>query len=218
LHKVFGEALAVLAGDALLTHAFALLARAGPLAPDLVAVLADAAGSRGMVGGQDLDLAGTADERPAGVPGAARLVTDSARPAHPAAPPAGQSLAQTVARIHELKTARLFGAAAEMGAICARARPAERAAARGFGLALGRSFQAVDDVLDVTGDAASLGKTPGKDERAGKLTLVAALGLEGARAEARRLGGEARAAAAALGLAPGDLGSDLVDHLLGRRA
>jgi farnesyl diphosphate synthase len=104
-----------------------------------------------------------------------------------------------------------------MGAVAARARPAERLAAQAWGVALGRCFQAVDDILDVTGDAATLGKTPGKDERAGKATLVAALGLNGARAEARRLAAEARRAAEALGCGPGDLAYDLVDHLLGRR-
>jgi len=97
VHRVFGEDVAVLCGDALLTHAFALLARTGPLAGELVGVLSDAAGAAGMVGGQDLDLEST------------RGTTAPADAAE-------------VARIHELKTAALIAASAEMGAIAARAR------------------------------------------------------------------------------------------------
>lgn len=189
-HRVFGEALAVLAGDALLTFAFQIAARGGERASDLVAVLAEAAGSCGMVGGQVLDLSA-----PAGAP--TRTLVD---------------------QIHLLKTAALFGASCELGAIAAGASGTERLAAQTYGLALGRCFQAIDDVLDVTGDAATLGKTPGKDERAKKPTLVAALGLAGARAEASRLADEARDAALALGSRPGDLPYDVCGHLLGRRA
>ncbi len=193
VHRVFGEDVAVLCGDALLTHAFALLARTGPLAGDLVGVLSEAAGAAGMVGGQDLDLEAT---------------RGTAAPAD----------AAEVARIHELKTAALIAASAEMGAIAARARSTERIAAKAYGLALGRLFQAIDDILDVTGDAATLGKTPGKDEAAGKATLVAALGLDGARQRAKELAGEARRAAEGLGCVRGDLAYDLVDRLLARRA
>lgn len=193
VHRAFGEDVAVLCGDALLTHAFALLARTGPLCGDLVGVLSEAAGASGMVGGQDLDLEATR--------------------ADPSAADAEQ-----VARIHELKTAVLIAASAEMGAIAARARPTERIAAQAYGLALGRCFQAVDDILDVTGDAATLGKTPGKDQAAGKATLVAALGLDGARLRAKELAAEARQRAEALGAVKGDLAYDLVAHLLARRA
>lgn len=189
-HKVFGEALAVLAGDALLTHAFALLGRAGEASADHVACLAEAAGSAGMVGGQVLDL-------------------DSVTPL---------AVRSTVDEIHLLKTAALLGAACEMGAITARAGVEQRQAAQAFGIALGRCFQAVDDILDVTGDAATLGKTPGKDQRAQKPTLVAALGLDGARAEARRFADEARARARELGSKPDDLLDTLVLCLLERRA
>lgn len=193
VHRVYGEAVAVLAGDALLTHAFALVARTGPLAGELVGVLAEGAGASGMVGGQDLDLEATRG---------ADHVADAAE----------------VARIHELKTAALIAASAEMGAIAARARANERMAAQRYGLALGRCFQAVDDILDVTGDAQTLGKTPGKDEAAGKATLVAALGLDGAKQRAKELAKEARAAAEGLGAVKGDLAYDLVTHLLQRRA
>jgi geranylgeranyl pyrophosphate synthase len=189
-HKVFGEALAVLAGDALLTQAFALLARTGSKAGDFVRCLAEAAGSSGMVGGQVLDLE-----------------AEGARVSRTA-----------VDQIHLLKTAALLGASCEMGAISAGASPADRLAAQSFGLALGRCFQAVDDILDVTGDAATLGKTPGKDERAQKPTLVAALGLDGARAEARRLADLARAQALGMGAAEGDVALLLVERLLGRQA
>ncbi len=181
-HKVFGEALAVLAGDALLTDAFALLARV-PRGAAHVAALARAAGAEGMVGGQALDLA----------PGS-----------------------ELVEEIHRRKTAALLGAAAEMGALGAAAPDEALLRARMFGIALGGTFQATDDILDVTGTSASLGKTPGKDQRAAKPTLVAALGLEGARVRARELAATARAAAYALGERPGGPLHELVDLVLDR--
>ena len=186
-HKVYGEALAILAGDALLTLAFGLLARSGPRAPELAAALSRGAGSAGMVGGQVLDLAPT------------RPITRAC-----------------VEEIHARKTASLLAASAEMGAIAAGAGVEDRENARVWGLCLGRCFQAVDDILDVTGDAHTLGKTPGKDSRENKPTLVAVLGLAGARAEARRLAGEAEDAARGLGCREGDLPWDLVEHLLAR--
>jgi geranylgeranyl pyrophosphate synthase len=189
-HKVYGEALAILAGDALLTLAFELLARTGARAADHARVLAIAAGHAGMVGGQVLDLA--AETALAGE--------------------------LDVAEIHARKTAALFGAAAEMGAIAAGAPGPSRSLARNYGQALGRCFQATDDILDVTGDASTLGKTPGKDARGRKSTLVAALGLEGARIEAERLADLAQAAAAALPARPGDLSFELVERILHRPA
>ncbi len=181
-HKVFGEALAVLAGDALLTEGFALLARV-PSGAGHVAALARAAGAEGMVGGQALDLE----------PGSA-----------------------PVEEIHRRKTAALLGAAAEMGALSAAMPDEALVRARLFGIALGRAFQATDDILDVTGTSESLGKTPGKDQRAAKPTLVAALGLEGARARARELAGLARTAAHTLGDRPGGPLHELVDLVLDR--
>jgi geranylgeranyl pyrophosphate synthase len=156
-HVVFGEAMAVLAGDALLTTAFEVLAQGGGARE--VALLARAAGAAGMVGGQVLDM--TLDARSAD--------------------------AAAVREVHARKTAALLSAAAELGARAARAPEARVRACAAFGQGLGRLFQAVDDLLDVTGDAASLGKTPGKDRDAHKPTLVAALGLEGAREEVARL-------------------------------
>ncbi|MEL6714554.1 MAG: polyprenyl synthetase family protein [Planctomycetota bacterium] len=96
------------------------------------------------------------------------------------------------------------------------AGPDARAEARRFGTSVGLTFQALDDVLDVTGTAASLGKTPGKDRAADKATLVRELGLEGARAEAARHADAARGSAARLGL--GALGAGLVEALLGRNS
>lgn len=189
-HKVFGEALAVLAGDALLTHAFTLLARAPSNASEMVAALARGAGPAGMVGGQVLDLAAVA-----GVPTHVR-----------------------VDEIHAKKTAALIAVAAELGALSADVRDERRHAAHAWGLALGRCFQATDDILDVTGDAATLGKTPGKDARNERPTLVAALGIDGARREAERLAAEVERAAALLGCRPGDRPHDLARHLLARRA
>jgi len=190
-HVVFGEALAVLAGDALQTCAFEVLAGGDPAtAAECVAVLAGAAGSRGMVGGQVLDL-----------------FEDGDRPAR-----------ERVEAVHLLKTARLFAASAELGAIAAGADARRRERAHAFGRAVGLLFQATDDLLDVTGDARTLGKTPGKDAALQKPTLVAALGVDGARGEAERLGEDARAALAELGGGPGGLPAALVDFVLARSA
>ncbi|MBM3978100.1 MAG: polyprenyl synthetase family protein [Planctomycetes bacterium] len=164
VHKAYGEATAVLVGDALQALAFEWVAH-GPRAAEAVRVLARAAGARGMVGGQALDLASSE-------PGAA---VDLA----------------AVRAIHGLKTAALIEAACELGALAAGARERERRVARAYGRALGLCFQAVDDCLDVTGDAATLGKTPGKDQRLERGTLVAVAGLEGARVEAALRAAEA---------------------------
>jgi len=170
-HKVYGEALAILAGDALLTLAFEVLAThpAGDALAarraDAVAIVARASGHAGMVGGQIADL--EAEGSP--------------------------STRESLGWIHRHKTGALFSAAAELGALHGGASAAERLAMARFGHALGLAFQVQDDVLDRTADAASLGKTPGKDERSGKATYPALLGLEAARAEAKRL---AEAAAA----------------------
>ncbi len=161
VHVAYDEALAILAGDALLTEAFAVLGRlpagetlAGRRA-EACRLVAEAVGSRGMVGGQveDIDATGAA-------PDGARLE-----------------------RIHTTKTGALIGAAVELGALLAGADGARRQAFAGFGRRLGLLFQIADDILDVTGTAASLGKTPGKDAAAGKLTYPAVWGLDAARKE-----------------------------------
>ena len=188
-HKVFGEALAVLAGDALQSRAFELLAQGPPeRAIQWIRILSHAAGAPGMVGGQvcDMTLEGTAPD------------------------PEG------VRDMHARKTAALIAAAAELGAVAGGADAQQRASISEWGLRLGLLFQATDDLLDVTGDAASLGKTPGKDARHGKPTLVAALGLEGARSEAERHAEAAARAAERLGAGPGHPARLLAQKVLER--
>ncbi len=189
-HRVYGEATAVLVGDGLLTMAFEHLgAHGGPLAAEMVSLLARAAGPAGMVGGQHLDL--QAEGQPVSLDG--------------------------IREIHRLKTAALIACACELGAIAAQARPEVRAAAAQYGWALGLCFQAVDDCLDVTGEAAELGKTPGKDAATDKATLVQALGLSGAQEEARLRAEEALGAAQKAGFSPEGPGPALVHWLLARR-
>lgn len=167
-HKVYGEATAVLAGDGLLTAAFetALAGRAG-LDPERVLealdVLASAAGADGMVGGQTLDMAGE---------GRALTLAD-------------------VEELQRLKTGALMSAAAEMGCLLAGGSPEERKAVRRYAECLGLAFQIRDDMLDVTGDAALLGKSTGSDARGEKTTFVALKGLEGCAALVEKLTGEA---------------------------
>jgi len=229
-HRVYGEAMAVLAGDALLTFAFHVLARSPAHGGDLCAILSEGAGPSGMVGGQVLDLEpmDEVDGEPkrakpthAGHAQGERAHDKRAHDKHahseqPRAPV--RVTRERVEHIHRLKTAALIASATEMGACAAGADRRARELARNYGLALGRCFQAVDDVLDVTGDAATLGKTPGKDAHLGKPTLVAALGLDGAREEARRLAREAERTAIELSAKPGSLVHDLIGALLDRRA
>lgn len=190
VHVAFDEALAVLAGDALQGLAFELLAEAGAGAAEMVGVLARAGGAAGMVGGQVLDL--YTDARGSGVEG--------------------------VREVHARKTAALFAAAGELGALAAGAGTERQALAARYGHALGLCFQATDDLLDVTGDAASLGKTPGKDAELGRDTLVAWLGLDGTREEAALRAREADVAAAELGLETGHPARALVERVLHRQS
>jgi farnesyl diphosphate synthase len=171
LHKVQDEAAAILAGDALLTLAFDILAdpqtHADPAVRiELVAGLARASGVGGMAGGQMLDL--EAEGRYAGgVP----VLQDEAG----------------VRRLQAMKTGALLAFAAEAGAIVAAAPAEDRAALLAYGKALGAAFQVADDILDCEASAEALGKATGKDAGRGKATLVGALGLEEARAERDRL-------------------------------
>jgi geranylgeranyl diphosphate synthase type II len=165
VHVAYDEALAILAGDALLTEAFAVLgafpsgeAHAARRA-EACRLVADAIGSRGMVGGQVEDLEATGEP-----PDAGRLD-----------------------RIHRAKTGALIGAAVELGALLAGADGPRRRAFATFGQRLGLLFQVADDILDVTGSAASLGKSPGKDAVAGKLTYPAVFGLDAANREREAL-------------------------------
>jgi geranylgeranyl diphosphate synthase type II len=172
-HKVYGDALAILAGDGLLTLAFETLARAPrrEMIPALVRAMAAGAGCQGMVGGQVLDIEG--EGKPATLEG--------------------------VQAIHRWKTAALIGASCETGALSGGAPLAQAEAMRGFGVKIGLAFQIVDDILDITKPCEELGKTPGKDQKAGKATYPAVLGVEKARAEAARLIGEAEKDLAAFG-------------------
>ena len=164
-HKAFGEAEAILAGDALLTLAFEVLAtypRGGAAAPrraKAVAIVARGAGHAGMVGGQIADL------------DAERLPPERA----------------PIEWIHRAKTGALIAASVELGALHADANATVRAALARYGDALGLAFQIADDVLDRTASAEALGKTPGKDEKSGKATYPAVMGLDASRREARRL-------------------------------
>lgn len=190
VHVAFDEATAVLAGDALLTLAFEVLSEA-PQGAQLVGALARDAGASGMVGGQVLDLSLELSE--------------------------GASL-EAVLDMHRRKTAALFAAAAEMGAIVGGASAAKRALAREFGLALGCAFQAVDDLLDVTGDAQTLGKTPGKDAALDRATLVAAAGFERASRIAEELVQAAFSALKELGWSSDSRAGQVLEFVLSRRA
>ena len=169
-HKAFDEATAILAGDALQARAFELLAIAPGFSDsqrvDLVRTLASASGVHGMVGGQAIDIAAVDQEL---------------------------TLPQLQA-MHALKTGALIRAALAMGGIAANASPGQLAALDEYGTHIGLAFQVVDDILDVEGDTATLGKTQGKDEDANKPTYVKLMGLDGARAEADRLLQQALAA------------------------
>lgn len=167
-HKQFDEATALLAGDALLTRAFEVLA-AEPTHADpavrcqLVWELAHASGGAGMVGGQMVDLR------------AAELTMDVA----------------AITRLQQMKTGRLIGFSCEAGAVLAKAAPSLRQALKNYAHDLGLAFQIADDLLDVEGDAAQVGKAVGKDADAGKATFVSLLGVERARAQARMLADQA---------------------------
>jgi geranylgeranyl diphosphate synthase type II len=170
-HRAFGEDVAILAGDGLYAEAFRLLLseQRGDPANVLAAAreLASATGVDGMVGGQFLDVADTA---PAG-PGGLR-------------------------RLHELKTGRLIGASVECVLLVGGTRPPATIAYRSFASELGVLFQIVDDILDVTGTEADLGKPRGSDQRHGRRTYVSEFGVEGARELAAESHAKARAALA----------------------
>ena len=161
-HKVFGEGQAILAGDGLLTEAFGILARDNDMVPEqkveAIKVLSEAAGWRGMVGGQSLDLEGES------------LVQDGE--------PYDYAHLQL---IHRLKTGALLQASLEMGAIAVGADEAIRGSLREAGAALGLAFQIKDDILDATSTSEVMGKQVGKDEQRGKITYPKLLGLGGAQ-------------------------------------
>ena len=165
-HKVFGEAIAILAGDALLTMAFETIARGAPkkrVAAALVEELARAAGSSGMVGGQVMDLAG-----------------ESAAPD-----------AQFLQKTHLLKTAALIRASISLGAISCQASKKKVKALGAFGEKLGLAFQIIDDIMDEEASAEELGKAVNKDRQKGKMTYPGVFGIERSRNEAEDLTAEA---------------------------
>jgi len=161
-HIAFDEATAILAGDALQTRAFGLIADA-PLPASLrvacLQTLAHASGAAGMCGGQALDIDATGHQQPL----------------------------QALERMHALKTGALIRAAVRMGALCGQAPAADLATLDTVASALGLAFQVRDDILDVEASSEQLGKTAGKDEAQAKSTFPALLGMDGAKAHLRTL-------------------------------
>lgn len=167
-HKKFDEATAVLAGDTLLTKAFEVLGarethELAEVRSDLVHALAIAAGGHGMTGGQMIDL-----------------VAEGQRLEIP-----------EITRLQAMKTGALLAFSCEAGAILGRATHTQRAALHGYAHDLGLAFQIKDDLLDVEGDAAKVGKSVGKDATAGKATFVSILGVDRARQQAQMLADQA---------------------------
>ncbi len=169
-HVVFGEALAILAGDGLLTEAFVLLSDYRSLLPEralrLIGVIAKAASYRGMVGGQVVDM--LSQNRPADL--------------------------QTVQQMHDRKTAALITAATESGALAGGGSDDQVEALARYGRAIGLAFQIADDILDIESSTEVLGKTAGSDVARGKVTYPAVVGMEGSREEAQKLVNNALAA------------------------
>jgi geranylgeranyl diphosphate synthase type II len=190
-HKVFGDGIAVLAGDALLTVAFEIAAQAEAWPRydlrEIFREISVAAGSRRLIAGQVADLEG--EGRP-------------------------HTRAQ-LRFIHENKTAALLTTSVRLGAMSANATPTQLTAVSDFGRALGLAFQVIDDILDVTQTSEKLGKSAGKDVAAQKATYPAVIGLEKSRLEAARLTRQAHAALDSLGKR-GDILRALADHLLAR--
>jgi geranylgeranyl pyrophosphate synthase len=189
LHRHAGEALAILAGDALLGLAVELLI---DRLPQRLAVPV----CRELIGGCNRMIAGQ--------------VCDTLPGAHPTG-----TARERLETIHRNKTGALIRAACRAGAICGDATPPQLEAVTAFGEAVGLMFQVVDDLLDVTGTTEELGKTAGKDARQDKLTYPALLGVEGSRAEVQRLRGEALEALEPLGRGAGPL-RELCDYLSAR--
>ncbi len=169
-HKKYGEAVAVLAGDALLTLCFEILASMGErreiadrMALEATRVVSRAGGTSGIIGGQVLDITSAAIE----------------------------ATVDRVEEIHSMKTAALISASMETGAIIAGMPEAERDRVLLAGMKAGEAFQIVDDILDLEADEKTLGKTPGKDLRDGKLTYPSVMGVEASRERANTLIAEA---------------------------
>jgi geranylgeranyl pyrophosphate synthase len=196
-HKVYGEAIAILAGDALLTRAFHLMAEL-PEGWDesrlrrrlaATALLGEACGTSGLIGGQVEDLESE-----------------------------GRAVApDELERMHRAKTGALLGACVRGGAVLGGAGATDLARLADYGAAIGLAFQVMDDVLDATEDAARLGKTAGKDSAARKATYLSVHGLESSRAQAGRLLEQALHAVEPLG-SRGQLLAGLARSIVDRRA
>lgn len=162
VHKAFDEATALLVGDALQTRAFEILANANcdaQIKVKMIAALATASGSRGIAGGQAIDLESVGKKLD--LPG--------------------------LKQMHAMKTGALLSCAVELGGICASLSPEQMAHLASYAKALGLAFQIVDDVLDATADSQTLGKTAGKDAAANKPTYVTLMGLDYAQRQAKEL-------------------------------
>lgn len=192
VHKAYDEALAVLAGDGLLTHSFELLARED-VHPDanvrlsLISGLAKAGGTHGMIGGQVIDISVSESDR------------DEA----------------LITRLQDLKTGALIEYAVSAGATLTGANETQHIALQNYARDMGLAFQIKDDILDVEGDASVVGKAVGKDENLGKATFVSILGLEGAREKAAKLGMRAKSHLEPFGNSAQTL-CDTVDFVLNR--
>ena len=193
VHRQFGEATAVLAGDALLSLAFEVLAAASyseaAVRVELVRALAQAAGAAGMVGGQAIDLAAVGGAFDIG----------------------------TITRLQHLKTGVLIDFCCEAGAILGHADVPKRQALKAYSHDLGLAYQMIDDLLDAEGSAAATGKPTGRDAAQGKATLVDLLGVERARAQAAMLAAQAARHLEAFG-AKAKLLKDLTSFVISRRA
>lgn len=190
-HKVFGDGIAILAGDALQALAFEILVKTPVTvrhgAGALVAELARTAGSLHLVGGQVADLEGEGQKLPL----------------------------ESLRFIHENKTAALLATSLKLGGMSADCQPEELAALRDFGMAAGLAFQIIDDILDVTQTSEKLGKSAGKDLASEKSTYPALIGLDASRDEAHRLTRAAHDSLAVFGPRGARL-RELADYLLAR--
>ncbi len=210
VHVAFDEATAILAGDALQALAFAVLAAAPTEARRQVAMLAElaaAAGTHGMCGGQALDIEATGAGRESNRKGGRSEVSRARLQAHDGRgreihsdplSPDPFSLAG-LERLHALKTGALLRASVRLGAIAADANASAHACLDRYAEALGLAFQIRDDLLDIEGDSATLGKTSGKDAAQGKLTFPALIGIEASRARLQALATEMQDALRPLG-------------------
>ena len=192
-HIAFGETTAILAGDGLLTDAFSILAGAD-LPADRIAegvrILAQAAGSSGMVLGQAIDMAYE-----------------------------GETLTlRELSKLQSMKTGALFTASVELGAVSAGAGTKARKALVTYGMRLGRAFQMQDDILDVKGAQADVGKTLRSDERHNKPTFVSALGLDECRAQMKKLTEDALTALTAFPYDESTLLRELAQSLVSRKS